>query len=104
MPQGPDSVPHRPEAVPQRPESVPQGPDFSRLLQDIQDISGYPGGITARLMRTVTPYGEEKGELCDRPAADSWTPGIEALYLLRRQLLMAAPQMSIKQLPPLMYQ
>jgi len=27
---------------------VPQGPDILLFWQDIQDISGYPGGVTAR--------------------------------------------------------
>lgn len=55
MSQRPDSVPHRPEGVSQRPGSVPQRPDFLLFWQDVQDISGYPGGVTARLRRSLAP-------------------------------------------------
>ena len=55
MLQRPDSVPHRPEGVSQRPGSVPQRPDFLLFWQDVQDISGYPGGVTARLRRSLAP-------------------------------------------------
>lgn len=55
MSQRPDSVPHRPEGVSQRPGNVPQRPDILRFWQDIQDISGYPGGATARLRRALAP-------------------------------------------------
>ena len=55
MSQRPDSVPHRPDGVSQRPGSVPQRPDILGFWQDIQDISGYPGGVTARLRRALAP-------------------------------------------------
>ena len=55
MSQRPDSVPHRPEGVSQRPGSVSQRPDFLLFWQDVQDISGYPGGVTARLRRSLAP-------------------------------------------------
>lgn len=55
MSQRPDNVPHRPDGVLQRPGSVPQRPDFLLFWQDIQDISGYPGGATARLRRSLAP-------------------------------------------------
>lgn len=63
MSQRPDSVPHRPEGVSQRPGSVPQRPDFLRFWQDIQDISGYPGGATARLRRALAPCRASPGGL-----------------------------------------
>ncbi len=56
-----DSVPQRPEGVSQRPGSVPQRPDFLRFWQDIQDISGYPGGATARLRRALAPCRSSPG-------------------------------------------
>lgn len=55
MSQRPDSVLYRPEGVSQRPGSVPQRPDFLRFLQDIQDVSAYSGGVTARLRRALAP-------------------------------------------------
>ncbi|CAM5202398.1 hypothetical protein CDEN61S_00025 [Castellaniella denitrificans] len=63
MSQRPDSVPHRPEGVSQRPGSVPQRPDILRFWQDIQDISGYPGGVTARLRRALAPCRSSPGGL-----------------------------------------
>lgn len=51
----PDSVPHRPEGVSQRPGCVPQRPDFLQFWQGIQDVSGYPGGVIARLRRALAP-------------------------------------------------
>lgn len=63
MSQRPDSVPHRPEGVSQRPGSVPHRPDILGFWQDIQDISGYPGGVTARLRRALAPFRSSPGGL-----------------------------------------
>lgn len=63
MSQRPDSVPHRPEDVSYRPGSVPQRPDFLLFWQDIQDISGCPGGVTARLRRSLAPCRSSSGGL-----------------------------------------
>lgn len=63
MSQRPDSVPHRPEDVSHRPGSVPQRPDFLLFWQDVQDISGYPGGVTARLRRSLAPCRSSSGGL-----------------------------------------
>ncbi len=59
----PDSVLQRPEGVSHRPGSVPQRPDFLLFWQDIQDISGYPGGATARLRRSLAPCRSSPGGL-----------------------------------------
>lgn len=55
MVQAPECVVQPPEGVAQAPESVVHPPDFLLFWQDIQDISGSPGGVTIRFMRTVIP-------------------------------------------------
>lgn len=78
MLQRPDSVPHRPEGVLQRPGSVSQRPDFLHFLQDIQDVSAYPGGVTARSRRALAPCRASMGRIA-KSARSRW------LYATKRR-------------------
>src|SRR5690606_23806112 len=79
----------------QRPGSVPQRPDILRFWQDVQDISGYPGGVTARLRRALAPCRSSPNGL-DQSAKGRWLNARE-----RRKAAMGHQVSSTTTRPPL---
>ena len=69
-----------PDSVLQRPEGVSQRPDILRFWQDVQDISGYPGGVTARLRRALAPCRSSPGGLA-QSARGRWLNTKEARHV-----------------------